>query len=193
MIKFYYHYIRYLSSKYFEVLYRNDQHSLFSDQKLQPRNIYRHCQDYTHSLWQCQQKTLITQISVGCKNYIRLLLLYLEKNWDQKSEYPVKNCFIIFSKMSGFLLCAKILHTQNNNQKYLRSIRTTTEQQSEVSLLTIRHYNTQDILGIWKEYILCFSTCYHQEIINSQVRLYLKVVYDLCLLNTALVYITSDN
>lgn len=43
-------YVRYFLSKYFKVLYRNDQHSLFSDQKLQPRNIYRHCQDYTDSL-----------------------------------------------------------------------------------------------------------------------------------------------
>lgn len=62
-----------------------------------------------------------------------------------------------------------------------------------VSILTIIHYNIQDTLALWKEYMFYFSTCCHQKVLNINVRLYLKVIQDLCLLNTALLYITSEN
>lgn len=62
-----------------------------------------------------------------------------------------------------------------------------------VSILNIMHYNIQDTSALWKKYILYLSTCYHQEILNIKVRLCLRVIYDLCLLNSALSYITSEN
>lgn len=62
-----------------------------------------------------------------------------------------------------------------------------------VSILNIMHYNSQDTSALWKEYLFYLSTCYHQEILNIKVRLYLKMICDLCLLNTALLYITSEN
>lgn len=62
-----------------------------------------------------------------------------------------------------------------------------------ISILTIMHYDIQDTLALWKEYVFYFSTCYHQEILNIKVIIYLKVIYDLCLLNTALLYVTSEN
>lgn len=53
---------------------------------LQPRKGYRNYWDYSESLWKYHGKNSIIQFSLGCSFYIRLLLLYMERDCDQESD-----------------------------------------------------------------------------------------------------------